>query len=136
MSLVGVVVEKSRGFPTHSHSHTDTDSKLHLALSLIRATLYVFIGDVAIAQLLFFNSTSSEAESSPLVLTPAMWAQLGLAGSMWLLGALLWIMETTIYLVTLRRERSTIQEEWRRPSWEKGSGYLLLLQEDSEEEAP
>lgn len=136
MSLVGVVVEKSLATSTHGRSHTNADSKLYLAISLTRATLYAFIGDVAAAQLLFLNSSSSEAESLPLVLTPAMWVQLGLAGSMWLLGALLWIMEPTIYLVTWWRERSTTQEEGRRPSWAKGDGYSLLRQEDLEEGDP
>jgi hypothetical protein len=66
-------------------------------------TLSLFIGDAATAQLLFLNaSLGSEAECAPaLVFTMENWVQLGLAGSMWLLGAVLWVMELAIYWVSV-----------------------------------
>jgi hypothetical protein len=66
--------------------------------------------------------------------------QLGLAGSMWLLGAVLWVMEPPIYWVSRWREnRVHRRREGRRAFWEKTvrleDGYILLGQEDSDVEA-
>jgi hypothetical protein len=153
MAVAGTVLEKSlspAAIQGHAHPSTGSstanaqnnlftrchpiESKLRLAISLSRATLYLFIGDAAAAQLLFLDASSS------LVFTMENWVQLGLAGSMWLLGAVLWVMEPTIYWVSRWRENRVHRvREGRRASWEKTvrleDGYILLGQEDSDVEA-
>jgi len=134
-----------------------TARSTRLAISLVRATLYAFIADIAAAQLLFLNNPSSFPSPSsslanggsereavgPLVLTSANLAQLVLAGCMWLLGALLWIMEPTLYWISASsksRNASACGERGRarvtQTDWQEKSnnGYFLLLQEDSDVE--
>jgi hypothetical protein len=76
-----------------------------------------------------------EAENAPLVFTRENWVQLGLAGCMGLLGALLWVMAPAIYWVSRWRESRV---DRRRVSCEKTgrleNGDFLLRQEDSDME--
>lgn len=90
------------------------------ALSLIRATTYAFIGDVTAAYLLYgsgIGETTPTVTANPLAaikpnnannannsisLTSIEYAQLVLGGTMWLLGALLWIMEPLMYWIAWR----------------------------------
>lgn len=115
----------------------ESPSKLVFALSLIRATIYVFAADAAAAQLLLLHTgtidySSSSEDYAPMQLDAAQWIQLVLAGSMWLVGALLWVMEPVAYCVARSRARNEdysgeFDEEARLKE-----GYFLLSQDDSD----
>lgn len=116
MAAVGIVVDKSSFFSSTqtSNSSPASASKVLLAVSLIRATLYAFIGDLAAVQLLWLSPEPLNSEA-PLELTTENWIQFALAGSMWLLAASIWIFEPLAYWINYRQwnrcHNSAILEE-------------------------
>jgi hypothetical protein len=135
MASTGLILEKApfpttnRRLPSSSSMEDDTTSSRYLALSLFRATLYAFVGDAAAAQLLLTPTSTTDGESFELANDECV--QLGLAGVMWTLGGLLWIIEPLVHYLDRRRRLNAIS------NGETGrleGGYDIVPQEEEEEE--
>jgi len=106
-----------------------TTSSRYLALSLFRATLYAFVGDAAAAQLLLTPTSTTDGESFELANDECV--QLGLAGVMWTLGGLLWIIEPLVHYLDRRRRLNAISNG---DTGRLEGGYDIVPQDDEEEE--
>lgn len=134
MASTGLILEKapipSRRPPSSSSSSSieevKTASSYPLALSLFRATLYAFVGDAAAAQLLLTPTTNGEA----FELANDEFVQIGLAGLMWTLGGLLWIVEPLIYWLNHRQQNAISNGDTSRLE----GGYDMVPQDEEEEE--
>lgn len=111
-------------------------SRLNLAISLLRASLYAFIADGTVALLLV---NAPEDSSHPLGLGVDEWAQVGLAGVMWLLGAGLWIMEPIFFWLDsqshskgARREALLRGDYEAIPSYDSEEDTIIVWEEDPE----
>jgi hypothetical protein len=132
MASTGLILEKapipSRRPPSSSSSMEEvkTASGCPLALSLFRATLYAFVGDAAAAQLLLTPTIDGEA----FELANDEYVQIGLAGLMWTLGGLLWIVEPLIYWLNHRQQNAISNGDTSRLE----GGYDMVPQDEEEEE--
>jgi hypothetical protein len=107
MAAVGIVVDKSSlSTQTVGPASSASTCKARFAISLIRATVYAFIGDLAAAQLLWASPEPMNYDA-PLVLTTENWIQFGLAGCMWLLAAFIWITEPLVYWINYKQWKSS-----------------------------
>ncbi|CAG7852824.1 SubName: Full=Uncharacterized protein {ECO:0000313/EMBL:CCA71424.1} [Serendipita indica DSM 11827] len=110
-------------------------SRLNLAISLLRASLYAFIADGTVALLLV---NAPEDPSHPFGFGFDEWAQVGLAGVMWLLGAALWIIEPiTFWLDSRSMSKGARREALLRGDYEQVPSYdpedtIIVWEEDPE----